>query len=311
MPSIVTINKQPVQVKEYNGQRVVTFREIDKVHGRPEGTAGRAFRDNRKHFIEGTDFFIISPSEFQSDEIRRFGITSPKGGYVITESGYLMLVKSFTDPLAWKVQRQLVDTYFHAKEEQLTIQETYQYQPKSYKGYQVITFRDLEYFTGKPAKSLCRVFAEHIKKFRTGIDYWLLLGEDLNGFKRANRMTNHPMRHLYILTRSGFQKLARIFQTVPRSLEKKCFPLPAPAPAQKSPKAYKVDYDNSPALQKRLDVFDKKIKNIYGVLSLIIGRESTEEQYQAYLQTIRDLALDAACYTVTHLPEAEYSKKPC
>lgn len=307
MPSVVTINKQPVQVKEYNGQRVVTFREIDKVHGRPEGTASRAFRENRKHFIEGKDYFRRNSSEAKIE----FNTIAPNGLILITESGYLMLVKSFTDPLAWKVQRQLVDTYFHAKEEQLTIQEAYQYQPKSYKGRQVITFRDLEYFTGKPAKSLCRVFVEHIKKFRAGIDYWLLLGEDLNGFKRANRITNHPMRHLYILTRSGFQKLARIFQTVPRSLEKKCFPLPAPVPAQESPKAYKVDYDNSPVLQKRLDVFDKKIKNIYGVLSLIIGKKPTEEQYQAYLQTIRDLALDAACYTVTHLPEAEYSKKPC
>lgn len=40
-----------------------------------------------------------------------------KGGFhgditLITESGYLMLVKSFTDDLAWDVQRQLVNSYF-------------------------------------------------------------------------------------------------------------------------------------------------------------------------------------------------------
>ena len=34
---------------------------------------------------------------------------------LITESGYLMLVKSFTDDLAWKVQRELVKGYFRAK----------------------------------------------------------------------------------------------------------------------------------------------------------------------------------------------------
>mgnify|MGYP001623778949 FL=1 len=33
---------------------------------------------------------------------------------LISESGYLMLVKSFTDDLAWTVQRQLVDSYFRA-----------------------------------------------------------------------------------------------------------------------------------------------------------------------------------------------------
>ena len=38
------------------------------------------------------------------------------GTTLITESGYLMLVKSFTDDLAWKVQRELVNTYFRVKD---------------------------------------------------------------------------------------------------------------------------------------------------------------------------------------------------
>ena len=52
------------------------------------------------------------------DEIRTSGIyqVNPRGTTFITETGYLLLVKSFTDDLAWKVQRQLVSTYFKAKE---------------------------------------------------------------------------------------------------------------------------------------------------------------------------------------------------
>ena len=38
--------------------------------------------------------------------------------YLFTESGYLMIVKVFTDELAWNVQRQLVNAYFRVKEEQ-------------------------------------------------------------------------------------------------------------------------------------------------------------------------------------------------
>ncbi len=34
----------------------------------------------------------------------------------MTESGYLMLVKSFTDDLAWEVQRQLVSSYFRVRQ---------------------------------------------------------------------------------------------------------------------------------------------------------------------------------------------------
>ncbi len=110
------INKVPVKIKEYKGQRVVTFKDIDAVHNRPEGTASRNFKVNRKHFIEGEDFFLVKPSDIQKDEIRLFGFEVPNRGLILlTETGYLMLVKSFTDELAWEVQRQLVNTYFRVQ----------------------------------------------------------------------------------------------------------------------------------------------------------------------------------------------------
>lgn len=107
--------KTALAVKEYRGQRVVTLRDIDEVHQRPEGTAGRNFRANRDHFIEGTDYFAI---DLTNDEIRRqFGAGKNAGRTltVVTESGYLMLVKSFTDDLAWTVQRELVNSYFRVR----------------------------------------------------------------------------------------------------------------------------------------------------------------------------------------------------
>ena len=67
----IVINNQNVLVKEYEGKRVVTFKDIDMVHDRPEGTARKRFNDNKKHFIEGEDYYRIQPSE-----IRTVGITS-------------------------------------------------------------------------------------------------------------------------------------------------------------------------------------------------------------------------------------------
>lgn len=112
---IVKINDTNLSVKEFNGQRVVTFKEIDMLHERVEGTAGRNFRENKIHFIENEDFFFIKPADVGNNEIRRSEINN-KGTYLITESGYLMLVKSLQDDLAWKVQRELVNNYFRAKE---------------------------------------------------------------------------------------------------------------------------------------------------------------------------------------------------
>ena len=107
----ITINKTEVSVKEYQGNRVVTFKDIDTVHGRPDGTARKRFNDNKERFIEGTDYYKISPSEFRT-AIGEMDRRQSQDITLITESGYLMLVKSFTDDLAWDVQRQLVNTYF-------------------------------------------------------------------------------------------------------------------------------------------------------------------------------------------------------
>ena len=55
-----------ISIKEYKGQRVVTFKDIDRVHKRPEGTARKRFNDNKRHFIEGEDYFKICASEIRT-----------------------------------------------------------------------------------------------------------------------------------------------------------------------------------------------------------------------------------------------------
>ncbi len=108
----VNINKTDITVKEYQGKRVVTLKDIDLCHNRPDGTARRNFNQNKQHLIEGIDYFVRNPSEATNE----FGVIAPNGLKLITESGYLMLVKSFTDDLAWDVQRQLVNTYFNVEQ---------------------------------------------------------------------------------------------------------------------------------------------------------------------------------------------------
>jgi phage antirepressor YoqD-like protein len=111
---LVRLAEQNVEVPviQAEGQRVVTLAMIDQVHGRPEGTAYRNFNYNRDRFIEGEDYFVRNSSEAES-----IGITAPRGLTLLTESGYLLLVKSFTDDLSWTVQKQLVASYFRAKEQ--------------------------------------------------------------------------------------------------------------------------------------------------------------------------------------------------
>ncbi len=116
---LVSISGTNVPVIEYRDQRVITFNMIDDVHQRPTGTARKRFNDNRKHFIEGDDFYhldSISLSVFRTNHPGLFGDGAQRG-ILVTQMGYLMIVKSFTDDLAWQVQRQLVKGYFASNDD--------------------------------------------------------------------------------------------------------------------------------------------------------------------------------------------------
>nr|DAR00255.1 MAG TPA: hypothetical protein [Caudoviricetes sp.] len=108
-----------MQIREYNGERVVTFKDIDAVHGNKAGTAKRNFTRNKKHFIENEDFIVATRDISKRDNLSLLNIDVPTRGItLLTESGYLLIAKSFTDDLSWKVQRQLVNAYFKFREVQ-------------------------------------------------------------------------------------------------------------------------------------------------------------------------------------------------
>jgi hypothetical protein len=121
MSSLIKINDEDLCVKEINGQRVITFKDIDRLHNRTVGTAKRNFNDNKlnedgtERIIENIDYF---KTKMDSSKIRsEFGVGRNAGEVIlITESGYLMLAKSLNDDLAWKVQRELLNSYFKVKD---------------------------------------------------------------------------------------------------------------------------------------------------------------------------------------------------
>jgi len=119
----IKIRNTDIPIKEYNNQRVVNLEEIDKVHDRPSGTAYRNLNKNKNRFIEGVDYFLFKGAKgrealVQANYTKFVKLPESKNFayYLITETGYMMLVKSFTDDLSWDVQRQLVNSYFKIQE---------------------------------------------------------------------------------------------------------------------------------------------------------------------------------------------------
>lgn len=132
MKEVIAIENTKMQIREYNGQRVVTFKDIDTVHGNKFGTARRNFSRNKKYFVEGEDYFSLAKENSNGTICPIRNITIPnKGIKVLTESGYLLIAKSFTDDLSWKVQRELVNTYFRAKAKPATLEQSSVCQPSN------------------------------------------------------------------------------------------------------------------------------------------------------------------------------------
>lgn len=208
----IIINDKPLPVKEYEGNRVVTFKEIDAVHGRKDGTARKRFNDNKKRFIEGVDYFVRKTDE----AAKEYGITAPNGLILITESGYLMLAKSFSDDLAWTVQRELVNFYFRGKspapeQEQPALETSeYIYTPKTYNGEPVITLTDFEHFTRvKPptARYMLKTQCE------IGRDYYKITKSELINLKTENFSVSNMACHIILLTRRGIRELLEIYKS--------------------------------------------------------------------------------------------------
>ena len=289
MNSIV-INKQNVLVKEYKGSRVVTFKDVDTVHGREYGTARKRFNDNRKHFVEGVDYFVRKTDEAKKE----YGISAPNGLTLLTESGYLMLVKSFTDELAWTVQRQLVNSYFNHKCEDTRL-EPYPFIDKTYKGESVITMKDFEHFTGiNYGTAEWHMRTKGVLRFNT--DYYMLQDEALQAFKRENPKVTKLIKSLILLNKRGFEKLCKHFgvkMDVPGGFKQ----LPTPPEPKRKPE-WVVDAPDNPLCVKAAAEIRKGINAIETVLE-ITNHYLSKEDYQNHLCVLERLG-----YTLAHVTRA-------
>lgn len=201
MSTAIAINEQQVVLKTYEGKAVVTFSDIDAVHQRPEGTARKRFNDNKKHFVKGEDYFVRKTDEAKKE----YGITAPNGLVLISESGYLMLCKSFTDDLSWEVQRKLVDCYFHHKKEIAP----YEYFEKTYSGVPVMTTKDFEHFTGVPKSSVNPLLRKHGER---GKHYFQIsCFQERLQLKKENPRMRQVCGIINLITREGIQLLCDAF----------------------------------------------------------------------------------------------------
>lgn len=113
--SFLEINGIKIERKEYKGVPVLTVWDISEVHNREAKTIGQSFSRNRKNLIENEDYFVMKQEEFSGSHFltQKNIPNNVKEIFLFTQTGYLMLVKSFKDDFSWKIQRSLVQSYFN------------------------------------------------------------------------------------------------------------------------------------------------------------------------------------------------------
>jgi hypothetical protein len=118
MKELIKIGEKEITKIEYKSIPVVTFNMIDELHQRAKGTAKRTFSYNKKRFIINKDFFTEKKEKLMGT---KFVLNSKEGNpnievVLLSERGYLKLVKSFRDDLSWKIQDILIESYFKIKQ---------------------------------------------------------------------------------------------------------------------------------------------------------------------------------------------------
>lgn len=183
------IGNSDISIKEYKGQRVVTFKDIDMAHGRPEGTARKSFWRNQEHFVQNKDYFVLNTDEAKE----LFEIVAPNGLALITERGYLLLVKPFTDKLSWEVQNQLVDSYFRVRQ---VVDE--RLSPETKMLYQMINQIAQSELQAKEAKELAQKAVKSVENIKEAVqpvfDNWR---DTINQkFNRIQKSADKPFMEL-------------------------------------------------------------------------------------------------------------------
>lgn len=128
---LIKIENKELEIKEWNNLRVISVYDIAKLHEREVKRVNEQFKRNKEKFIENIDYFIITKEEMMESQFATAlsKYSNNKEEVLFTETGYLMLVKTFNDDLSWVIQRMLVNSYFKTKEIKEIIKK---YEPTEY-----------------------------------------------------------------------------------------------------------------------------------------------------------------------------------
>lgn len=113
MNKLIRIEDRELERISYKGVIVLPLCLVDALHKRPEGTARHVFRKNTSRFLDEQDYFKVPYKTWSTfPNAAALGLKSPRLRTLLTESGYLLLVRYFRGDYAVQIQRAIMNNYF-------------------------------------------------------------------------------------------------------------------------------------------------------------------------------------------------------
>lgn len=255
-------------------------REVAKMTGKQHAHLMRDIKTYSKYLNESNfglvDFFVTSKYRDSKGEIRQC--------YQITKKGCELIAHKMTGKKGVQFTAQYINRFHEMenqlkKPKQLEIQE-YEYYDKTWNGKPILTLRDLEHFTGISSHTMA-YYLKKPKLFIKGTDYELLEGSKLAIFKKENQRISRLISSLIIITKSGFDKMAKILSTSTTVPE--CFRL------QKAPAPESGTILANETLQELIIRMQDNLGGLKQMLARM-NRPHTDEEYRQYQDAVKEIA---------------------
>ena len=218
---------------------------------------------------------------------------------LIPESDVWRLIIRSKLPQAEAIERWIMDdvlpsirkTGTYSVSKQPTQQKLYDYRDKTYKGKPVLTIRDVEHFT-----SLSKYRIQHfIQRTDKGQDFIILTGNELAAFKYENSMPDSNANHLYLVTKSGFDKFCAAYGLKPKMPELFIETTP-PVSSKKTEclRLEKVLVQENKKFQRHIKDLTCCLKAMESLLFLVNDDNLSPESVKYKTNSIADLAASIA-----------------
>ncbi|MCI8980554.1 MAG: Rha family transcriptional regulator [Clostridia bacterium] len=200
------MENQLINITNNNGVLTVGSLEVAEHFGKQHKDVLRSIENLAAQNCATKNMFIESTYENRGKQYPQ---------YLITRDGFSLLVMGFTGKkaLAWKLR--YIEAFNKMEKalrqpQQLSIEDTYEYFDKYWRGTPIMSVRDIEYFTTISRYTISYQL-RYNKVFVKGADFKLLQDHELQEFKRENPKISRLASSFIVITKSGFVKLMRVF----------------------------------------------------------------------------------------------------